>query len=223
VVDVTAAPKPIYRKDYGSDRAYEGVGFDPRNGALVVYNRDGITELDISHDGESRRKTSESTSFDPSGNDDAPPLYFSADGKRLVTTDAEGVRIWDTSGKTWHVTGRIPGSPPPAKGVAVVGDVLAAADGPTIVLWDIHIPADPKRIATLGGHTGDVRSLVFTADGSRLFSGSKDESVRSWDVTAYPVIRGAIRTVVCQRVQRGLTRAEWKQYVSGVAYQDTCA
>ena len=37
---------------------------------------------------------------------------------------------------------------------------------------------------TLKGHTGDVQSVVFSADGKRLASGSNDHTVRVWDATS---------------------------------------
>jgi hypothetical protein len=35
----------------------------------------------------------------------------------------------------------------------------------------------------MGGHTGEIRSLVHTADGEVLFSGSSDNTVRMWNVS----------------------------------------
>ena len=41
-----------------------------------------------------------------------------------------------------------------------------------------------RRLQTLIGHRGFVRSLAFSADGAQLVSGSEDKSVRRWDLTA---------------------------------------
>ena len=43
----------------------------------------------------------------------------------------------------------------------------------------------------LAGHTDDVRSVAFTADGSHLVTGSVDGTVRAWDLR--PVIRHRVR------------------------------
>jgi WD40 repeat protein len=45
-------------------------------------------------------------------------------------------------------------------------------------VWDIETL---ECIDTLKGHTGPVRTLVYS--GGRMFSGSYDKTVRVWDVT----------------------------------------
>lgn len=45
-------------------------------------------------------------------------------------------------------------------------------------VWDI---ATLECVDTLKGHTGPVRTLVYS--GGRMFSGSYDKTVRVWDVT----------------------------------------
>jgi WD40 repeat protein len=46
-------------------------------------------------------------------------------------------------------------------------------------LWDA---TDGTLLYTLEGHTDDVSSVVFSADGSTLISGAWDDTVRLWDV-----------------------------------------
>lgn len=55
-----------------------------------------------------------------------------------------------------------------------------------------------QNYAALSGHTGTIRSLVFTPDGQQLISGGQDNTVRVWDVqrrTLYKTLRGHSRTV----------------------------
>ena len=40
---------------------------------------------------------------------------------------------------------------------------------------------EPRReLRTLKGHTGDIRSVAWSPDGSRIASGSGDNTVRIW-------------------------------------------
>ena len=42
----------------------------------------------------------------------------------------------------------------------------------------------PHRIATLEGHTGSVRSVAFSPDGTMLASGSQDSTIKLWNIGA---------------------------------------
>ena len=52
------------------------------------------------------------------------------------------------------------------------------ADGKNILIWDA---VTGRQVAVLRGHERDVRSVVFGADGSRILSGSQDQTARLWD------------------------------------------
>lgn len=42
-----------------------------------------------------------------------------------------------------------------------------------------------RRLATLRGHTDQVCSVAFLPDGTRLASGSKDRTIRLWDLDTF--------------------------------------
>lgn len=59
------------------------------------------------------------------------------------------------------------------------GSLLASSGGVEIKLWSV---AQQHRLATFTGHLEKVVALAFSADGKLLASGSRDGSVRIWDV-----------------------------------------
>jgi WD40 repeat protein len=48
-----------------------------------------------------------------------------------------------------------------------------------VKLWDA---ATGREKATLDGHTGKVTSVAISRDGKRVVSGSRDNTVKVWDV-----------------------------------------
>jgi RNA polymerase sigma factor (sigma-70 family) len=61
------------------------------------------------------------------------------------------------------------------------GRYLATAkDTPEIHLWDI---VEGREVGQLNGHESGVVSLLFSLDGKRLFSGSRDTTALAWDLT----------------------------------------
>ena len=64
-------------------------------------------------------------------------------------------------------------------------------------MWDIETL---ECIKTLSGHSGPVRTLVYS--GGRMFSGSYDKTVRVWDVSTLSclaTLQGTPSAVACVR------------------------
>jgi eukaryotic-like serine/threonine-protein kinase len=63
-----------------------------------------------------------------------------------------------------------------------LSDVMATSSGETITLWKLE-DNRWKKSHTLEGHSQDVRSLVFSPDGTLLASVGQNEDVRLWNPT----------------------------------------
>lgn len=80
----------------------------------------------------------------------------------------------------WEVTAEQAG----LSALAVSTDGALAATGGAdqcIVLWDVR---KRRRIDVLAGHTGNIRGLQFSLDGTTLVSAATDGTVRFWSVGA---------------------------------------
>jgi WD40 repeat protein len=118
-------------------------------------------------------------------------LSFSPDGCLLASGEYSGVvKLWDVATKTLRTTLK-PAADNFADEVTALAfspdsGTLAVAVDRTLQLWDV---ATGTFIARLAGHEGKVQCLAFAPDGTRLASGSHDQTVRLWDVARYGPMR----------------------------------
>ncbi|WP_396604579.1 PDZ domain-containing protein [Bradyrhizobium sp. YCK136] len=114
-------------------------------------------------------------------------VSFSRDGKRVLIVLTDGSARWyDVA------TGELVKAFAVDRGERSAGDSIYRAvspDGrfgisatPDIVVWDLNTGAS---LATLRGHTDNIRGAAFSADGNVLITSSCDQTFRVWDMQNY--------------------------------------
>ena len=130
----------------------------------------------------------------------ARTVLFTPDGKRAVSAAADKtVRVWDVDTGETVQTFHLPSGPggegalytaalsPDGKTLAVSGmPVGRGVHGMLIYL----VAMDSGQVQrTLTGHGNIVNSMVFSADGRRLFTASNDTTIRLYDVDSGRTLR----------------------------------
>jgi WD40 repeat protein/serine/threonine protein kinase len=111
-------------------------------------------------------------------------VAFSPDGRRLAAAGEENmVKIWDVQNGLEVQTLR--GHSGEVYTVAFSPDdagrwLASAGEDSAVKVWDSHTG---QLVRSFRGHTGLVSSVAFSPDGRRLVSGSRDKTVKVWDVT----------------------------------------
>jgi WD40 repeat protein/transcriptional regulator with XRE-family HTH domain len=151
-----------------------GVAFDPAATHLATTSWDQTTRL------WSIQPTSESL-FIPI---DAPwsmRISYSPDGNRILAGDPDekSTKVWEaTSGEEIrNLKGQ--NAQPSHASYSPDGKLIAAADDKNIIIWDL---GTGRQKFPLSGHTASITSLDFSADGTRLISGSSNGELMLWDV-----------------------------------------
>jgi len=112
-------------------------------------------------------------------------IAFSADNARLISGSQDKTfRVWNLADGQQIASIE---TPAPLNAVALIAEdkqVATGGEDNIIRLWEIPAaqPAEaPKPVKEMGGHGGPVTSLVPMPNG-RLLSGSKDTTLRVWDL-----------------------------------------
>ena len=108
-------------------------------------------------------------------------LQFSPDNQTLASGGYKTVKLWHRPTNVQKA--KLAGIETPAKSLAVSSDGKWAAIGEESGKIKVFDLSTNQLVKQLAGHTAAVSALQFSADGTKLFSGSKDKSLRTWNTT----------------------------------------
>ncbi|MFF4505472.1 helix-turn-helix domain-containing protein [Streptomyces sp. NPDC001401] len=165
--------------------------------------------------------------------DEIGALAFAADGSLFAAGDQTGrVALWD--GKLRQRVGilhNVFAALPDGIGDAVFGDTSEAVsalaispDGRTLAvggesgslqLWDIATQQPLGSPLTTSGE--EIDTVAFSADGTTVYAGSAHVPLQRYGIDPTRAVK-----TVCARTGGGLTRAQWKTYLPGMAYRTVC-
>lgn len=175
----------------GDSNPITALAFSPDGSRLAVGLQDSTVQILNSIDGKKNLTLKGET---------LTGLDFSPDGSRLAMGGKNTIQIGDTSNGT--AVGRIDlgrfanithfafrpdgvrmaiGFTPLIWGGLIGEEAVTDAAPNTIRIWDT---TNGEEVDVLFGHTGSVRTAVFSPDGTRILTASDDGTARIWDATS---------------------------------------
>jgi len=105
------------------------------------------------------------------------------DGRTLVVGgEASTLSIWDLAAPTPRIKSELTSSAPACYALAISPDskvcFSCCSDG-NIAVWDLH---NQTLVRQFQGHTDGASCIDISADGTKLWTGGLDNTVRSWDL-----------------------------------------
>ena len=105
------------------------------------------------------------------------------DGRTLVVGgEASTLSIWDLAAPTPRIKAELTSSAPACYALAISPDskvcFSCCSDG-NIGVWDLH---NQTLVRQFQGHTDGASCIDISADGTKLWTGGLDNTVRSWDL-----------------------------------------
>lgn len=105
------------------------------------------------------------------------------DGRTLVVGgEASTISIWDLAASQPHIKGELNSTAPACYALAISPDskicFSCCSDG-NISVWDIH---NQSLVRQFQGHTDGASCIDIASDGTKLWTGGLDNTVRQWDL-----------------------------------------
>ena len=110
------------------------------------------------------------------------PITYSPDGRFVLTTTADTLRLWNASNASLSLILKV--------GTTGITSALFSPDGKLIAtissldsslhVWQTSGKGDP---IVLQGHDGQLYAAAFSPDGTKLVTASADKTLRLWDVS----------------------------------------
>merc|ERR1719323_290325 len=105
------------------------------------------------------------------------------DGRTLVVGgEASTISIWDLAAPTPRIKAELTSAAPACYALAISPDskvcFSCCRDG-NIAVWDLH---NQTLVRQFQGHTDGASCIDISADGTKLWTGGLDNTVRSWDL-----------------------------------------
>uniref|UniRef100_UPI00358FAD49 transducin-like enhancer protein 4 isoform X2 n=1 Tax=Myxine glutinosa TaxID=7769 RepID=UPI00358FAD49 len=105
------------------------------------------------------------------------------DGRTLIVGgEASTISIWDLAAPTPRIKAELTSSAPACYALAISPDskvcFSCCSDG-NIAVWDLH---NQSLVRQFQGHTDGASCIDISHDGTKLWTGGLDNTVRSWDL-----------------------------------------
>lgn len=105
------------------------------------------------------------------------------DGRTLIVGgEASNLSIWDLASPTPRVRSELTSNAPACYALAISPDskicFSCCSDG-NIAVWDLH---NQTLVRQFQGHTDGASCIDISPDGTKLWTGGLDNTVRSWDL-----------------------------------------
>ncbi len=150
-------------------------------------------------------------------------LTFTPDQKFLISASGDQtMRLWEMKGNATPATRFIlKEHTGEVRALATSNDsryLISGSEDSTARVWDLSAADPTTRSIVLPGHVGPVWAVAVSPDNEWIATVSGDRTGRLWKITT----QSEVNALVCQRVARNLSPAEWKLYFGALPYRQTC-